>query len=159
MQLRAIPGFPGYSVTDTGIVLGKNGRALRPSRAAQMGYQLVHLYRNGGRISRYVHRLVLETFVGPPQPKQECRHLNGNHLDNRAVNLAWGTRQENIRDRARHKTNTVGVRNPQARLTPDSVKAIRLLCQRRPQHEVARLFGVSQTCISHVITRKTWRHV
>jgi HNH endonuclease/NUMOD4 motif len=36
-----------------------------------------------GKLQLRVHRLVLEAFVGPCPPGQECRHLNGNPSDNR----------------------------------------------------------------------------
>ena len=46
-----------------------------------------------------VSHAVLEAW-GFPRPKgYECDHINGNHTDNRLVNLEWVTRVENIRRR------------------------------------------------------------
>lgn len=46
--------------------------------------------------TRSVHRLVAEAFLGPRPPKCEVLHLNHDPADNRASNLKWGTRGENI---------------------------------------------------------------
>lgn len=54
---------------------------------------------------RYVHHLVLEAFVGPRPHGMQCRHINGNSLDNRLKNLAWGTPSEDNYDRVRHGTH------------------------------------------------------
>ena len=37
--------------------------------------------------NKYVHRLVLLTFVGKPTEGQEARHVNGVPTDNRLENL------------------------------------------------------------------------
>lgn len=34
----------------------------------------------------------------------ECRHLNGNPVDNRLENLCWGTHSENEYDKHRGRT-------------------------------------------------------
>lgn len=57
-----------------------------------------------GRL-RYVHRLVLEAFVGPCPKGMQCRHLNGIPTDNRLENLRWGTPSEDNYDRVRHGTH------------------------------------------------------
>lgn len=54
---------------------------------------------------KYLHHIVLEAFVGPRPPGMQCRHLNGNSLDNRLENLQWGTAREDNYDRVRHGTH------------------------------------------------------
>lgn len=50
-----------------------------------------------------LHRVVLETFVGPPPPGSYGRHLNDDRSDNRLENLAWGTPQDNVNDMLRNR--------------------------------------------------------
>lgn len=53
----------------------------------------------------YVHKLVLEAFVGLRPERMEGCHNNGDYTDNRLVNLRWDTQSENMRDRVRHGTH------------------------------------------------------
>jgi hypothetical protein len=62
---------------------------------ANNGYYMVDLRRGELRRNCTVHRLVLETFVGPCSEGMECRHLDGCETNNKVENLAWGTRLEN----------------------------------------------------------------
>lgn len=52
-----------------------------------------------------MHVLVCRAFHGAAPEGQEVRHLNGNPPDNRAINLAWGTRSQNMRDKQDHGTD------------------------------------------------------
>ena len=78
--------------------------SMRPKKLTKRpdGYLVTSV---GGRdmpIAR-VHRLVLETFVGPSNG-MEVRHIDGNPLNNVVSNLAWGTRKEQIADQKAHGT-------------------------------------------------------
>lgn len=54
---------------------------------------------SGKRAQPLVHRLELETFVGPCPPGRISRHLNDNGLDNRwPENICWGSFEENFTD-------------------------------------------------------------
>lgn len=116
---KPVPGYEGiYQVSDQGRVRSQTrnvektsktgkpyqqlirGRVLRPGLMT-CGHLSVSIKRNN---SRTVHSLVMEAFVGPRPEKQEVRHLNGNPADNRLVNLAYGTRTQNILDAVEHGT-------------------------------------------------------
>lgn len=120
-EWRPVSGFEDkYEVSDQGRVrsiprvqVDKLGRQLRfrggilkPAWKGPMRYASVHLGDGSGHtVQRYVHHLVLETFVGPRPPGHVSRHLNGQHDDNSLSNLGWGTQQENIADKFRHGTD------------------------------------------------------
>lgn len=60
------------------------------------GYDFVTLSYNGSTVQYYVHRLVAEAFIENDYLKPEVNHINGNKKDNRAENLEWVTRGENL---------------------------------------------------------------
>jgi hypothetical protein len=111
-----VPGYDGvYQVSDLGRVRScyryvncgtglapRRGRILRPSTEGS-GYRKVSLRLNGKQRSWTVHRLVLVAFVGPPptNPAQGA-HLNGRRGDNRLINLAWVTPQQNTDQKQWH---------------------------------------------------------
>lgn len=103
---KPVPGCVGIDVSNHGRVRNRWGRILRGSVRAD-GYRLVRV-RVGGvgeYQSKYVHRMVLEAFVGPPPPGTECCHNNGNASNNHVSNLRWGTSSENSQDILRHGRN------------------------------------------------------
>ena len=58
----------------------------------------------------YVHKLVAEYFIGPRPEGYEIDHIDGNYLNNRADNLRYVTRQQNMNNpvtKKRLKNKTV----------------------------------------------------
>jgi len=66
-------------------------------------YYRVQLKVNGVYKKFYKHRLILTAFEGMPATGDVGRHLNDISLDNRLINLAWGTIQENVDDKYRNR--------------------------------------------------------
>lgn len=65
-------------------------------RVVGFGYCQAQLQVNGVREYRKEHRIVAEAFIENPLGKPEIDHINGNRADNRAENLRWVTRAENL---------------------------------------------------------------
>ena len=70
-------------------------RILKPSNDRR-GYLLVSLCDGEKRKTFSVHRLVCQAFHENPDNKPEVNHINENASDNRACNLEWCTRVENV---------------------------------------------------------------
>lgn len=68
----------------------------------EQGHCSVMVYRDTKPIRLLVHRIVLSTFNRLPKEKEQCRHLDGNPLNNHIANLKWGTQSDNWDDRKRH---------------------------------------------------------
>ena len=160
---KPIPGFPGYDISDQGRVRSYWGsgqaktlkdtpqRFLRPSGKT---YLQVTLTKDGEHFTFLVHRLVLETFVGPcPDDLQAC-HNDGNPMNLRTSNLRWDTQSSNATDRIKHGNGL------KTKLTPDQVVEIReLYLHGLTQVEIAILFDVYYTTIGDIVNRRTWRHL
>ena len=91
----------------------KLGTYLRGTTTVK-GYKQVRVKnRNGQHKLYWVHRLVLETFVGfAPTKEHQTGHVNGVADDNRLENLRWVTPTENQAHRYLHGTDNAGSRNP-----------------------------------------------
>jgi hypothetical protein len=154
---RDIPGFEGYRISDAGTVVRLDGGAVSTSTHKE-GYLIVSI--GSPRQKMLVHRLVLESFVGPAPEGHLTRHLNGDPSDNHLSNLTWGTQQENMLDSVRHGTRATGSENGNSRLVLDEVEAIRreyatgLVSQR----SLAARYDVSQKTIFNIVKEKQWRN-
>lgn len=116
---RPVVGYEGaYEVSDQGRVrsvdrLGSGrwgervyrGRVLRGSEHPVDHHVRVCLYRDGARERVFIHRLVLDAFVGPQPVGMEACHNNGDPTDNALRNLRWDTHSENLRDKRKHGTD------------------------------------------------------
>ena len=60
------------------------------------GYLKVSLYKNGQQTQRLVHRVVADAFLDRDPNRDFVNHIDGNKRNNRADNLEWCTRSENM---------------------------------------------------------------
>jgi hypothetical protein len=146
-----------YEVSDLGRVRRTTtGKFLRLT-VSNRGYETCAVWKDGIQKFRFVHRLVLDAFVGPKRPGEHCRHLNGNKRDNRLSNLKWGTAAENHADQVAHGTRAVGSRVCGARLTEDSARFI--ANSNMGSFALARMFGVSPGAIWKIRSGRSWKHL
>ncbi len=163
-MVRPYPSNKDYLISDKGYVYSLKTGGMRPIKRYLNinGYYNVNLYCEGIRQLRYVHTMVLETFVSPRPEGLECRHLDGNPLNNHISNLTWGTRSENLRDRGKHGFEwPCGEGNGSSKLTEVDVRTIRNLLSDTdmPLQEIGNLFDVSYGAIHGIATERNWRHV
>ncbi len=124
------------------------------------GYERVIFCRHGVKRYRFVHAVMLETFVGPRPSGYHACHGDGNPLNNQLDNLRWDTPLGNSRDTARHGRTAAGDRNGRRKLSSWDVRIIRrLIACGVFQGVVAERFGVTRSNIYHIATRRTWRMV
>lgn len=112
-QWRPVVGYEGlYEISDHGNARSlaridaqggrRKPRMFSPSRMDIRGHLGIKTRRDGIVKSQYVHRLVLEAFVGPCPDGMEACHWNDVADDNRLENLRWATRSSNRYDRVRN---------------------------------------------------------
>lgn len=158
---REIPAYPGYYADTKGNIYShRSGREKKLSQRIHRNYYHVTV-KNKKKSKIAVHRLILETFVGPREESQVCRHLNGDSLDNRIENLKWGTVKENVADSIKHGTAVCLRHGEQAiasKLKLEDILKIKWLYKfGYKQVALSRWFKVSQKHISDIINNKTWK--
>lgn len=118
------------------------GRVLRPGIYHKSGHVSVVLGHGAG--GSPVHQLIARTFLGPVPKGCEVCHNDGDPRNNAVENLRYDTRSENIKDVIRQG-------RPLRRLNDKDVREIReMLGRGYTGAEIARLFSVSPTCVSHI---------
>lgn len=93
---KDVVGYEGlYQISDHGRVKStRRNIILKPGRGR---YLSVTLCNDGKMREISIHRLVAEAFCEKHDGATEVNHINENRYDNRAINLEWCTRLENIR--------------------------------------------------------------
>jgi len=101
---KPVVGGSRYEVSDHGRVRKADTKViltLTPNNKA--GHLAVGIKHDDDKWKlRYVHRLVLEAFVGPCPEGMESLHADDAKRNNHLANLRWGTRKENVGDRLRN---------------------------------------------------------
>lgn len=161
-KVYPISGFPGYYISKFGDVWSEkhSGKFLRSRRVNKWGHRHIKLRKNNWQYTKWIHRLILETFIGPCPEGMECCHNNGNPADNWLDNLRWDTRTNNMADRIKHGTTNRGERCGLAKLNGLQVRVIRRLLEfgKLTQKEIAHVFNVGSTTICLINTGKNWRY-
>lgn len=159
----------GFDVSDLGNVRSWLGRGPKPRRMPVArhlslqrhsgGYRYVQLPQRllGAPCKAYVHRLVLETFVGPCPDGMEACHGNGDNSDNRLENLRWDLHQSNIDDKTRHGTQPAGEAHGMHRLTASDVRQIRAHRGWFSAEQLAGWYGVATSHIYTIWANRAWQ--
>lgn len=128
VELRGIPGLPGYFASACGRIyttIARRGNVRRSGWLAQSadsrrGDMQVSVQmpcpRRGitRRTSVRVHQLVAWAWIGYPATGLVC-HANGIFNDNRAANFYYGSQRDNALDREYHAEHGRGIERPGAR--------------------------------------------
>lgn len=139
MRYLPIEGFEGYFAGDDGHIYstryGRNGhnnnrevnpRILKEGPTKTSPYMTVDLRKDGKTVTCRVHVLICEVFHGSrPDKSYDCSHINGNHMDNRPLNLMWETRSSNMQRKKEHGTWQEGLTHHASKFTEESLKEIK----------------------------------
>lgn len=121
------------------------------------GYYVMNLTRPGVRLQVFLHKIILEAFVGKrPENMQAC-HNDGNRLNCRLDNLRWDTMSSNHNDKRLHGTLQIGEKNGRAKLTNEIVEFIR--SEKLSTKQVMEKFGISKSHSKRIINKESWRHI
>lgn len=106
----------------------------------------------GGR-TLLVTRIVLSATSGDaPSQKHQAAHACGNRQCVNPRHLYWATQVENERDKLIHGTLMFGDKSNCTKLSEDDVAQIKTLCKSSKQRDVAKMFGVSESHVSSILS-------
>lgn len=89
-----------WKVHPLGIQVSDKGRVVTQSNRKTLGFKSKrYLSMKWNQKNHYIHRLVLETFVGPPPDGCECDHIDRDPSNNKLENLRWVTHYENMKNK------------------------------------------------------------
>ena len=173
---RDIEGYEGlYRVSDQGrvkslerkIPIWHGGERIQKERILKPvvrhdGYMEVNLCAGGKTKTLKVHRLVCQAFHDNQYNKSDVNHINEDKADNRACNLEWCTRKENINHGSHNERSGKTRSKPVGQYTLDG----ELVKIWQSTNEVERQAGFSRSNISQAANgnRKTaygfrWKYV
>lgn len=171
-EWRPLPGHDGYDVSSLGRVRSwrsLNGRGglkdsphfLRPYVAefgpSKIPYERISLRKARKLNVAFVHHLIAAVFIGERPPGFVVRHLNGNSLDNRIENIAYGTYADNMMDAMRHGTLLVGARSPMSVVNEYDVAFIRS-DDIHTLEWISKAFGISVSQVFRIKQNYSWSH-
>jgi hypothetical protein len=157
---KDIPGFEGYRAGDDGSIWSNKSGSWRPvGYRGPKGRTCVGFRVGRKTIYRYACHLVLLAFVGPCPPGRQCCHADDPPGNDRLSNLRWDTPKANSADAATNGKTCRGSNSHHAKLNEESVKdIIAFVACGHSRAQVARMYGVSQSTVSRIISGKKWKH-
>lgn len=128
-------------------------------------YLCISLSKNNIFHGREIHRLVLETFVGPCPEGMVCCHRDGNRHNNNLDNLRWDTAKGNAEDNIKNGTRlygeknplwgAIGEKNPNSKLKDSDAETIReLRASGLTYRKIGEMYGVALQTIHRIVIRR-----
>lgn len=152
--------YSRYYLEDTGILYTDYGTKRMSDNAIQNGYIVNSFYGKHYRKDMKRHWLVAKLFLPAPTNEQsQINHIDGNKLNNSALNLEWCTSKENIDHAWAH--NLAHARHGKeinfTKLTEKQVlEIVELLKDGMKQKDIAKLYNVHKATISEIKLGHNW---
>lgn len=159
---KDIKGCEGkYQVSNKGRVKSLSRRVLRRNGWGVLKEKILKQQEAvlGGYLSaagNYVHRHVLEAFVGPCPEGMETRHLDGNPKNNNLENLCWGTHRDNIQDTIDQGKKGHGG----SPVTDNQAAEIRELFHKgMTRKEISEKYGIKRWTVGRILREDTFQNL
>ena len=121
------------------------------------GYKIISLGREGGRITKKVHRLVAGAFLENNEEYPCVNHIDSDRTNNNKSNLEWCTNKMNSAHASLAGRLPKGETHPRVINSLTSFKFLECwLDMGYPSRELQDIFKVSRSVVSAVKNRKHW---
>lgn len=126
------------------------------------GYKILNIkLENGKRTTKYIHKLVAETFIPKDNPMQQyVIHLDFDKNNNHTENLKWVTQETmyaHQKINPNYKRGTINY----AKLTETDVIRLKKKLKRGKNklYKLAKEFGITHTQLNRIRKGENWGHV
>lgn len=123
------------------------------------GYHTVAVVVNNIQLHPLVHRLVAMAFIPNPENKPDVNHLKGIKTDNRASELEWCTKPENMKHASEFGLLRKGEEVHNSKLSNEQVLEIRELSNIMTRKSLSDIYGVATSTITKIVLRKRYKHI
>lgn len=164
---KEVDGHPNYQVSNFGRVksyaIYSMGKIMKET-IHKSGYIYYKLKRANEITNITIHRLVAIHFIPRDENiKLEVNHKDGNKLNNRANNLEWVSRSENVKHSFINKLHIpkMGIECHTNKLSEIDVREIIELLKTSNLRvcDIARLYNVCWSTINYIKLNKSWKHI
>ncbi len=121
------------------------------------GYPVACLRGKPKAVLKSVHRMVVETFIGPIPDGMQVNHKDGDKTNNHLDNLEICTNSQNQLHRHRVLGQNNGENHPLSKLKESDVRAIRkLIADGVDDQKVANTYLVHRSTVRYIRIGRTW---
>lgn len=150
--------FDKYELSDEGVIRNATTGRVIKQFLGKDGYFRTQI---AGK-TRLVHRLVALEFVPCEVGKDFVNHKDGNKQNNKATNLEWCTRSENMKHAYDHNLkSSIGDKNGRCKLSRENVLFIKThYVPKDTQYGAKALsnrFGVAPQTVCAVVSGQNWK--
>lgn len=152
-QIKSVSLDLKYYIDKNGNVYGPKKNKLKP----RMGGYKKKYCRFGAKVNGktkdfYIHRIMLQEFIGMPEQGMEAAHLDGNPQNNKIENLKWVTPYENSQHKIMHGTSGKGQSNSMAKISDHHAQEIVIAYKNMSSKELSERYKISTTSVSGIAT-------
>ena len=126
------------------------------------GYRILNVkLENNKKTTKYIHKLVAESFIPKDSDKQEhVIHLDFNKTNNHISNLKWVTKETMFAHQKINPNYKRGVINYSKLSETDVIRLKKKLARGKNKlYKLAKEFGITHTQLNRIRKGENWGHV
>jgi hypothetical protein len=175
VSFKGIHPDESYEVSNYGRIRRKNlknkdWKICKPANVngyAYFSFRIVESNTGKKRITKCLHRLVAELFIGKPSKAvYNAIHLDFNKWNNQVQNLKWVSKKEMFEHSRKSPKTAIAIENRKGKITNSKLTVMdvmrlkkKLKRGKNPLYKIAKEFGITHTQLNRIRRGENWAHV